>query len=643
MKTHVRYIFVFFTISCFSQSQIRKADKLFDSNAFTAAAEEYNSYIEDENNISAEIYLKAADANYNINEMRKAVTYYEKASSEDKLLSEPYLKRYVHSLRSIREYDKADAIFTKHLAKNGNTEALSLYNEEIKAFRVLEADTQPSRYSLTNVEINSKYSDFANIIYKNQLIFSSSRPGAAKELYAWNEQPYLSQFVSNQNEDGSLGEPKLFASQAGSKFHDSTLAIVPESNDVYYTSNTLKKNKLVLDDSNNNNFSLYKGKIEDGKITGKEILFFDTKDYCTGHPSVSDDGKYLFFASDMPGGFGEADIYYCKIYDDGKLSSPVNAGAKINTAGNDFFPVFKENILYFSSNGHVGFGGIDIYEAKFEENKTFSIPENLGKTVNTSYDDFHLIFNKNENTGYFSSNREGGKGDDDIYYFERAPLPCDQYISGTIIDKLSKKKLEGVLVTVTDSLDSIMQTVLTDVAGRYQVKIPCKNKITILATKEKYLEKFDTITTGDINEQATPEVNFELNKIEDIIIKDEKGVEKIKMDPIFFEYNKAEVTPEAALVLNKAAEVMKEIPNMVIKIEAHTDSRGASKYNLDLSDRRAKATQTYLYEQGIAIERIESANGFGESRPLNKCVDGVRCSDEEYDINRRSDFIIIKK
>lgn len=643
MKKPILYTILLLSSFCFSQSQLKKADRLYNSNAYTGAAENYKSYIEESSNVDAETYLKAADANYYTNNMRQAATYYEKASAILGSLEEPYISRYFRSLRSVRDYKKADGIYLEYLKKNADSTEIQTFIKDVAAFNKVMNSETPSRYTVTDLEINTKYSDFVNMIYGGQVIFSSSRPGAAKQIYAWNEQPYLSQFTAKRTETGELADPTLFAPQVSTNFHDATLAIVPNSNVVYFTSSAIKKNRLVLDDGRNNNFNIYKGNLVDGKITDKESVFFDGKDYSTGHPSVSDDGKYLFFASDMPGGFGDADIYYCEIYEDGKLSTPKNAGPNINTSGNDFFPSMTENTLYFSSNGHVGFGGLDLYSSEFSKEEGFGLAENLGKIANTPYDDFSIVFNKDNQTGYLSSNREGGKGDDDIYYFLRKPLPCDQFISGTIIDKSSRENLVDAVVTVKDALETTIQTVNTNEDGTYQVKIPCGNTVTLTAAKEGYVESTKTITTGIVDGEFTPKVDFELNKYEDIIVKDDKGVEKIKLDAIYFDYDKWDITPQSALVLDKAAAVMKDLPEMTIKIESHTDSRGSADYNLKLSDKRAKATQEYLYAQGIDHKRIESAIGYGESRLLNGCSDGVKCTNAEHDVNRRSDFIILKR
>src|SRR5690606_33424854 len=446
-----------------------------------------------------------------------------------------------------------------------------------------------------NLEANSEYSDFGAAFYKDQVIFSSSRPapGVVKGLYSWTEQPYLSLLVADRTEFGELQNINLFSKQITSDFHDATFSLAPDGQTVYYTSSNINKKRLVLDNFSRNHFKIFKAQLVDGELDQIEELFFNSDEYSCGHPFISPDGKFLFFASDKPGGYGGADIYYCIIYEDGMLSPPVNAGPNINTEGNDFFPAFYENTLYFSSNGHVGFGGLDIYESSWDAETGFSRAANLGKVVNTPYDDFAMVFYKDNKNGYFSSNRPGGKGDDDIYAFYRKPLPCDQIISGRVTDKKSKDPIEKATLTVRDSLKNVLVRTETDSDGNYQITVSCNQKVSITASKEGFVEQLLEIATGDVHQEEIDSVDFELDKLSDLITVDDSGVEKINLETIYFDFNKWDITPQAAAVLDKAVEVMNLFPEMVIKIEAHTDSRGSHSYNLNLSDKRAKATQQY--------------------------------------------------
>jgi len=640
------YIFLLLTFNfAMSQSTLKKADRLYDTNSFSEASSAYEKYISNTKKVDTEVYYKAGDAFYFTNDKRKAVTFYELAYAQTgNSLKEPYLSRYVRSLRSVREYEKANEVYLGFLLKQGNQVKIKRFEQEINAFQEIMESEKASRFTLTNLDINTHYSDFGAVPFGDQVVFSSSRPGASKAIYSWNEQPYLSLFIADVSEGGHLTNVRLLPSQTNNEFHEATIAFSPDMATVYFSVSNVDRNRLVLDESNNNHFKLYKGIYSSGKITAIESLFFNSNEYSVGHPAVSPDGKYLFFASDMPGGYGGADIYYSEIYEDGMLSAPKNAGEKINTSGNDFFPFFIESTLYFTSDGHMGFGGLDLFKSNFSKEEGFSKPINLGKGVNTPYDDFALMFNDDHKTGYLSSNRPGGKGDDDIYYFYRTPLPCDQFITGTVIDKLSREKLSDVLLVVRDTLNNELATGETNENGFYKILIPCETQVSVVADKNAYVIKTKKTETGTEDRKYTEPLDFELDKISDLIVKDEEtGIEKINLETIFFEFDSAEVSTDSKKVLDKAVEIMNLFPNMVIKIEAHTDSRGSSQYNLQLSDRRAKATRDYLFSQGIGTERVLSATGFGESRLLNHCTDGVRCSDEEHELNRRSDFIILER
>ena len=643
MKKYLYIIGLFIFTTLPTQSKLNKADKLFENKAYTKAASLYNEFFQEKSDVAAPTLLQAADANFFIENNREALMLYQKAYQLNTGLDAPYVYRYYQCLRSVRDYEKADHILLTYYQKKGNTNAYAAYQKALQEFQKIHTDTSEVRFQLTNLNINTEYSEFSPVIYQDKVIFSSSRPGASKELYSWNEQPYLSLFIADKDSKGQLQDVRVFSKQVSSDFHDATIAVQDSSKTVFFATSNVEKNKLILDGNRNNNFELYKGVLEDLKITKKEPLFFNSKEYSVGHPAISPDGKYLYFASDMPGGYGGADLYYCEIFEDGMISNPKNLGGKINTWGNDFFPHLNNGNLYFASDGHLGFGGLDLYEAKMISEGDFSAPKNLGKVVNSSFDDFAIYFNSEGTAGYVSSNRANGKGDDDLYYFTRKPLTCDQYVYGNVKDQKDNSNLMAVTISVKDSIGNAYKTTLTDSLGNFKVKVPCKFKTTITATKASYFEKSQDVTTGIKDQELIGPINFILENAEDRISKDETGVEKIIMDPIFFNYDKAEITSQAALVLDKAVELMQFYPDMVIKIEAHTDSRGTASYNESLSDRRAKATRDYIFSKGISADRIVSAIGYGESRLLNKCKDGVTCSEEQHEENRRSDFIILKR
>ena len=344
----------------------------------------------------------------------------------------------------------------------------------------------------------------------------------------------------------------------------------------------------------------------------------------------------------MPGVFGGSDLYVSQIADDGTIGPPKNLGPEINTVGNDMFPSFSNGMLYFASDGHFGWGGLDIYESRLKEDQTFAEPRNLGAPINSNNDDFAYIVDPKDSYGYFSSNRSQGKGDDDIYYFTKEKAPCNQLISGKVTNSKSKLSIGDANIKVSDMFGDKIAETTSGADGTYKVSVPCNMKVKVSASKTGHSTEEKEIESKKVNGAEIKDVNFELTKYEDLVII-EGDKEKIDINPIFFDYDKSDITPQAATELDKVVFAMSKFSNIKIKIESHTDSRGKDAYNLKLSDARAKSTQTYIQSKGIDSSRIISAIGYGESRLTNKCKNGVKCTEAEHLANRRSDFIVIEK
>ena len=301
------------------------------------------------------------------------------------------------------------------------------------------------------------------------------------------------------------------------------------------------------------------------------------------------------------------------------------------------FPYVTKNKLYFASDGHLGYGGLDVFETTISDG-TFSKPSNLGRPLNSNADDFAFIINETTQQGYVSSNRAGGAGDDDIYSFQR-DKKCVQSIQGTVTNIVNGTPEANATVKLYMG-DKVLDSVSSAEDGSYafQTPISCETSYRVEASKEGY--------EGQENVFVSPNENEFVNEIplqiKHNLIVQEDGMLKIKIGLIYFDFDKWDITSKATVELDKVVTIMKEYPAMIIKIESHTDSRGRDEYNMELSDKRAKATKDYIVSQGIESQRIESAIGYGESRLLNECSNGVKCTEEQHDINRRSEFIILK-
>ncbi|WP_242604875.1 OmpA family protein [Flavobacterium subsaxonicum] len=645
----MKKLFLFSLLLCatavFSQAKLRKADKLFAQLAYVDAAKTYEEYLEGEKEPGTETIMKVADCYYYTGNMASALRWYTKLHEVlGNKIDDKYFNRYLQALRAEENYKKADELLKQRLELKGDKAMTQRFIGQKKHLDSLNA--LPSNYTVTNIAANTDKADFGTAFYGNQIVYSSSKDTTkvGGKTYVWNDQPFLELFVADRNaSDGSFFNEKKFIPKEQTQYHNATLTFTPDLKTVYYSSNTVKKNDRLNNGKNGtNNIEVIKGNIDGDKLTNVEKLPFDSKEYSVGHPALSADGKWLFFVSDMPGGYGDTDIYVAEVFGDGKVGTPQNLGPKINTPGREMFPFINDSILYFSSDGHYGLGGLDVFESRRIKDLEFGEPQNLGKPVNSNLDDFAFITDKEQKFGYFSSSRKGGKGDDDIYYFTKTMPDCKQWVSGKVTNAKYKMAINQADVKVTDKYGDVIASAKTKEDGTYRLEVPCGSKITIEASKPNHTKASREKDTSKTPGEEIKNVDFELSNYDDLV-KKEDNMEKVDINPIFFDFDKWDITPQAATELDKVVYIMKNFPSLVIKIESHTDSRGKDDYNLRLSDNRAKSTYNYIIEKGIDPGRIESVKGYGETQLRNKCSNGVKCTDEEHLLNRRSDFIIVKK
>ena len=642
-KLYILSLVLSFTFS-FAQTNLKKADALFRNYAYADASKAYEEILLNIKSPTAQTLKNAADSYYFISDARNALKWYKKLYEvQGNNLTDIYYLRYIQSLKGVMDYDEADKMTKEYLSKKGDQNEINRYVAQKKQMDSLSK--AKSLYTVKNLDVNTSKSDFGATFFQDRIVFTSARDTTkfSEKLYTWNNQPFLNLYVAERNPaDGSLFNETVFLPNVMTKYHEATASFDSGGKTIYYSTNIVKKNKLVIDETKTNNFQIVKGDIVNNKLENPQKVFFDSDDYSVGHPSLSEDGQWLFFASDMPGGIGETDLYYVKIAADGTMSSPVNLGAKINTIGNDLFPFFRNGKLYFSSDGHYGWGDLDVYESKLLADGSFSDPVNLGAPINSNKDDFAFIIDSSDNYGYVSSNRAEGKGDDDIYSFTKGKPICNQSISGMAIDRKTKLPLSDVAIMAYNSYSEILGETTTSYEGKYAIEVPCGKVVKMIAAKPNYSSDEKTVETTKENGAEIKDINFELSNYDDLVVK-KKGVEKVDVNPIYFDYDKFDITPMAVEELTKVVFIMKKFPNIRIKIESHTDARGKDSYNLKLSDNRAKSTRDYIISQDIDASRIESAIGYGETRLINKCKNGVKCTEDEHLLNRRSDFIIIQK
>lgn len=643
MKKRITYFIVFIVsaMSAYSQkSSLVKADKDYDQFAYFDAIKTYERMF-DKGYKSAELLEKLANSYYFKADLPNAAKWYGELYDLKNDLSPEYYYRYAQSLKAIKEYDKADKMMAKFSQMNANDRRAKLAVEQKDYLAIIKKNS--GRYSIENAGINTEYSDFGSSFFGDKIVFTSAR--MKEKVYEkkspWTGEGYTKLYMVNKSTDGALSDVERVSGNVNSKYNESTAVFTKDGETVYFTRNNYLdqkgKDKSIL-------LKIYRATLKKGIWDDITELPFNSNDYSVAHPALSPDEKYLYFASDMPGTLGQSDIFKVAINFDGSFGTPENLGEIINTEGRETFPfITSDNELYFASDGHPGLGGLDVFVYKVETDKWYKKVLNVGETLNSSKDDFGFLINTTTRLGYFTSNRDGGVGSDDIYKFKelkKIQYPCEQFLAGKVTDKVSGVSLDGAKVTLFDSEYKMLKVVIASSDGKFDFgPVGCNEKYYIKTEKTDYNSIEVPVVIA--NESGTTFVPLMLDKsVKELKIGDDLAkVLDLKM--ILFDLNKSDIRPDAGLELSKVFDVMQQNPNIKVDIRSHTDSRQSSDYNRKLSDRRAKSTMEWLVKNGIDRKRL-TAKGYGESQLLNKCADGVKCTEAEHQANRRSEFIIVK-
>ncbi|WP_190810422.1 OmpA family protein [Flagellimonas sp. S3867] len=611
---------------------IKMADGYYDKMWFAEAARVYDIVLEKSTEKHTFILLsKAGDSHYYSGNLEKSYKWYHELYElfTDEITADRFFK-YTHTLKGTGRYRRA-AKLTKMFRQKRN-EPFQGIDEDVVTFK------SPVQVKIKNLAINSKYSDFSPMFHNDsEIVYASALDSSflTTRRYRWNNQPFLDLYVAKSDNEGEdLNSSKKFSKKINTKYHEASVAFSPDQKTIYFTRNNYGK-KLKRGKNGVNHLKIYRSKFVDGEWTEAISLPFNSENYSNGHPSISPDGKKMYFVSDRPGGYGGTDIYLVDILDNGSFSKPKNLGRTVNTSKKEMFPYITENSLYFSSDRNMGIGGLDIYQADYAGD-VFGVAVNMGEPINSNRDDFSYIIDKNGEKGYFASNRKGGKGDDDIYSFKL--IENLNAISVTIEDDVTGEAISEATVALYNRDKLIVAESKTSPEGTFVFKnLKPFTKYTVKTFKKGYFENEAGISTKN---NITVSINQSLKKLEEIIVE-EKNVKKLETETIYFDFDRYNIKRRAADELDKLVEVMREYPDMVIKIESHTDAIGKKAYNKYLSDKRAKSTRDYIISRGIDPVRIQSAIGYGEERLLNDCGNGVRCSRTKHQENRRSEFIIV--
>ncbi|WP_348812396.1 OmpA family protein [Flavobacterium maritimum] len=628
-----------FSFNGYSQkAKIAAADKKYDSYAYIDAIKTYERVAE-KGYKSEDMFQKLGNSYYFNSDFEKSAKWYGELFAMNPEQQPEYIYRYSHSLKAIGETSKADEMLGKFYEKSGNDTRAKLYKKNANYLDAIKENS--GRYNIENAGINSKYSDYGTAIYLDKVIFASARDTGSlgQRKHQWTNQYFTNLYVSDLGEEMTPMAPKKFDKNINSKFHESTPAFTKDGKTMYFTRNNYLDGKKGKNESKITLIKIYKATLEDNKWTNITELPFNSDNYSTGHPALSADEGTLYFASDMPGTLGQSDLFKVKINYDGTFGTPENLGNTINTEGKETFPyVTNENELYFASDGHPGLGGLDIFMSKISSDNTYGDVQNIGSDANSPKDDFAYLIDTKSRRGFFTSNRDGGQGYDDIYKFlETRKLICEQELYGTITDSETSQILPETKVTLFDSQFNNIKSTLSDSNGNYSFLVECNKTYNVRAEKPEYTTKEERITIAKTNGRTNLPIALEKAACKVAVGDDLGKCFGIKM--IYFDLDKSNIRREAAFDLEKILDVLKQNPTMKLDIRSHTDSRQTHAYNERLSDRRAKATINWLIKNGVEPSRL-TGKGYGETQLVNKCADGVKCTEEEHQENRRSEFII---
>lgn len=621
------------------ERQIEKANKKFNDLSYIDAISVYER-VANKGYKSVELFQKLGDSYYFNSEFEKASKWYgELFLLDNSTIPAEYFYRYGQTLKSVGQYDKANQMLEKFNVLSKQDLRGGLFSKKKDYLEVIRNNS--GRYKIKDAGINSEYSDFGPAFYGSNIVFASTRDtsGFFKREHTWTNQAFSDLYVSEIKSDSVLSKPEKFSKRINSKFNESTPVFTKDGNTVYFTRNNFKEGKRGKDAQKITLLKLYKATLKDKSWEDIAELPFNSDQYNTAHPALSADEKMLYFTSDMPGTLGQSDIFKVAINTDGSFGTPENLGPRINTEGKETFPFISDsNELYFASDGHPGLGGLDIFVSKLNQNDAIEAPVNVGAPVNSPTDDFAFIINT-ESKGFFSSNRTDGKGFDDIYTFvETKKLSCEQILSGTVTDADTGTPLANVEVKLLDEKFEVISKQNTDAKGFYSFEVECGKGYYIRTSKEDFETIENKIIVPNESGKTTLPITQKKN-VKVITLKDDIA-KMLNIKIIYFDLDKSFIREDAKVELAKVLEVMLQYPTLKIDVRSHTDSRQTHKYNEKLSDRRVKATIAWLVQEGIATERL-SGRGYGETQLINQCADGVKCSEEEHQLNRRSEFIVI--
>ena len=626
---------------------IKLADKAYHDFSWNEAIDLY-SYAYDRDPENVHVIRRLADCYRNIGSTEESEKWYSVLIEMNEAYPEDMFN-YSMALKSNGKYDESDKFLKEYAELRPEDGRVKLEQSILDYVTFLQRDS--SRYVVKPVSFNTKGADWGPVMYKNKIVYvSTGDPDENRDIkYNWDQLPFLDLYYVDIDEYGNYSKPEIYAKDLMSSYHDGPATFDLKNNRMYFNSNrNTKKNTSLKDEANN--LQIYYADWEGGKWVSKGGFKYNNELYSFAHPSVDANGEVLYFSSDRPGGKGGNDIWWCRKMN-GEWSEPMNL-EEINTEGNEAFPfIAPDGVLYFASDGHGGMGGLDIYMA-LPNRGVFKTVENMGFPVNSSHDDFAIVLDETGMEGYFSSNRPGGKGYDDIYKLEVLFIPVQ--ITGTVRDRINTFEISGAKIALLDENNDTINIAYSKDDGEFEFEAYKQRNYKLVVTNPDYIKVEKDVSTYNKlpNEKIEVEIFIEMSfdlmeepdQLEPLSLEMEgkEELQVIQIEHINYSFASDEILPEAAEILDKVIALVTQYPDLEVKVESHTDSKGSDEYNLRLSKLRAKSAYDYLVAHGVDPNSIEYT-GYGETQLLNHCDDGVECTEEEHAINRRSIIKVIRR
>ena len=626
----------FLTLGSLWAQKDSKGDKYYFQYAYGEAVEAYQQEMR-KKVLSQEQQLNLADAYFRTGQYTQAADTFMEVYKKDSLMTNTQFNTMLQALSRTSGKERAMAFLS---TRSGQLSGTLLENAEFNLETLEDAENSLGTYEIFAPYINSAQADFAPSFYgEDRLLFSSSRPLADKEVYEPTGESFLNIYNASVESNGQAARPSPLAWVPQIEYHQATPFYSEALDGIFFVQSNMDEDALAYDADGKNALAICRV----GKNGLMEFLFRDlsTSFY---YPFYEESTGKLYFAADFDQGYGGTDLYYVYTNRGQIMSQPVNLGPQINTPGNEIAPYIFEGSLYFSSDVFYGFGGMDIYKSELQGEDFYSIPVNLGPWINSNKDEFGFIIRKMPEggySGYFASNRPGGMGGDDIYGFTVSEKPGLKtlIVRGTVQD-LGNLEIEKAYVRLYDSEGTLVKEAYTDDNGAFRMEIPWREGVQVMAGKERY----ETLVIGNTAErpelQSGQPLDIRLTPLDAVVLQQADRA-LLRAEPFHFAAGRTEITPEIALVLDQAAASLMKFPELRVRLEAHTDSRGNRNTNLQLSQKRAEAIRDYLISKGVAPETISEVAGFGEQQIINNCTDGVYCLDMLHKQNERYPIVVV--